>query len=628
MLQRGFSSPKLAEPDCACLCRAAQQARGDILRMTTAAGSGHPGGALSSLDIFLLLFMGATLTPARDRIVVSHGHTAAGVYAALAQSGYFPVDEVIPRFRRCGTPFEGHITTAVPGVEWSGGNLGQGLSVGCGMALACRFTDQHYHVYVVLGDGEHQKGQLAEAQRFATHHRLANLTAIIDCNGLQATGATQAIMMQDIAAEYTVHGWQVLETDGHDFHAMYSALHQSRFADRPTAILARTVMGKGVACIEGQYAFHGQVLSVEACRSALDEIGNGTVQWAGEAPVPRGTLPANDDRAPAMTDTGTPRLYAAGERVANRTACGQALADLAARNPLVALDCDLGPSVKLDLLAAIAPERVIQCGIQEHHTASLAGGLATCGVHTFFADFGVFAIGETYNQQRLNDINHAPVKLICTHCGLDVGEDGKTHQCIDYIGLFANLFGWQLIVPADANQTDRAVRYMAGTPGPVALAVGRSALPVLTDPSGAPIFTGDYRFEYGRADWLREGADGVIVTCGTLAGRAVEAADRLRADGLAIGVLNISCPLALDREALRDAAATGHVITYEDHHVRTGLGALVGAFLAEEGLPCLFRRLGIMRYGASGAPDDLYRMQGLDVESLREQVRRSLEVAR
>jgi len=623
MVHRGFEAPTLADADYVTLERMARAARCDVLRMTTGAGSGHPGGALSSLDIFLLLFMGAALTPARDRLVISHGHTAAGVYAALAQAGYVAREDAVAQFRRCGTPFEGHVTSAVPGVEWSSGNLGQGLSVGCGMALACRFTGQAYHVYVVLGDGEHQKGQLAEAQRFAAHHGLANLTAVVDCNGLQATGATRDIMRQDIAAEYAVHGWQVLEVDGHDFNALHAALHQSRTANQPTAILARTVMGKGIACIEGQYAFHGQVLSPEACRTALETIEEGTEKWAGETPA----IPGRTDELPLQIDTGTPRSYAAGERVANRAACGQTLADLALLNPLVALDCDLGASVKLDLPAAVAPDRVIQCGIQEHHTASLAGGLAKSGVLTFFADFGVFAIGETYNQQRLNDINRTPVKLIATHCGLDVGEDGKTHQCIDYIGLFANLFGWRLIVPADANQTDRALRWMAGAPGPVALAMGRSALPVLTDPAGAARFAGDYRFEYGRADWLREGADAVIITCGTPAGRAVEAADRLRADGLAVGVLNISCPLALDRKALLRAVATGYLITYEDHHVRTGLGALVGAFLAEESLPCAFRRLGITQYGASGPPDDLYRLQGLDVDSLIDQVRQLLEVA-
>jgi len=671
MVHRGFEAPTLADADYVTLERMARAARCDVLRMTTGAGSGHPGGALSSLDIFLLLFMGAALTPARDRLVISHGHTAAGVYAALAQAGYVAREDAVAQFRRCGTPFEGHVTSAVPGVEWSSGNLGQGLSVGCGMALACRFTGQAYHVYVVLGDGEHQKGQLAEAQRFAAHHGLANLTAVVDCNGLQATGATRDIMRQDIAAEYAVHGWQVLEVDGHDFNALYAALHQSRTANQPTAILARTVMGKGIACIEGQYAFHGQVLSPEACRAALETMEEGTEKWAGETPaipgrttelplqidtgtprsyaadervanraaletIEEGTekwagetpaIPGRTGELPLQIDTGTPRSYAAGERVANRAACGQTLADLALLNPLVALDCDLGASVKLDLLAAVAPDRVIQCGIQEHHTASLAGGLAKSGVLTFFADFGVFAIGETYNQQRLNDINRTPVKLIATHCGLDVGEDGKTHQCIDYIGLFANLFGWRLIVPADANQTDRALRWMAGAPGPVALAMGRSALPVLTDPAGAARFAGDYRFEYGRADWLREGADAVIITCGTPAGRAVNAADRLRADGLAVGVLNISCPLALDRKALLRAAATGYLITYEDHHVRTGLGALVGALLAEESLPCAFRRLGITQYGASGPPDDLYRLQGLDVDSLIDQVRQLLEVA-
>ena len=143
MLHRGFQNPTLTEDDRAWLCHAAKQARGDVLRMTTGAGSGHPGGALSSLDIFLLLFNGITLSPARDRVVISHAHTAAGVYAAMAQAGIVDRDDVVAQFRRCGTPFDGHVSAAVPGVEWSGGNLGQGLSVGCGMAWRAVSPDRH-----------------------------------------------------------------------------------------------------------------------------------------------------------------------------------------------------------------------------------------------------------------------------------------------------------------------------------------------------------------------------------------------------------------------------------------------------------------------------------------------------
>jgi len=642
-MRRGFEDPRLDRREREALERMARQARADVLRVTTLAGSGHVGGALSSLDIFLMLFAAARLDPrdpemaCRDRIVISHGHTAAGVYVALEHTGFLEKGRTAGGFRRPGSVFEGHVSADVPGMEWTCGNLGQGLSVGCGMALACRFTGRDYRVYVVMGDGEQQKGQIAEARRFAAHYNLANLTAVVDCNRLQATGAARDIMRQDIAGEYRGGGWEVQETDGHDFDQLYGALHRCRLARSPTVVIAHTVMGKGVPSIENSHLYHGAVLSREECDRALDAMA---LEHESDADVePEGLVPpappANreieaDEPIEQRVQPGVPRTHRVGRNVANRTAFGDALADLAQVNvaagiPLVAVDCDLAPSVGTGALAAVLPERLVQCGIQEHHAASLAGGLSCAGVLVFFADFAVFAIAEAYNQQRLNDINAAPVKLICTHCGLDVGPDGKTHQSVDYIGLVASMFGWKLVVPADANQTDRAVRWMATTAGNIALAMGRSKLPVLAASDGTPRFGGSYEFEYGKADCLHHGESGTIVTCGSLVHKAVEASRQLRSSGVDVGVLNVSCPLQLDHEALARAAGTGLVVTYEDHNVRTGLGSLVGTFLSEHGLSCRFLRLGVTRYGGSADREDLYSSQGLDVESLTQVVKNLCE---
>jgi transketolase len=267
-------------------------------------------------------------------------------------------------------------------------------------------------------------------------------------------------------------------------------------------------------------------------------------------------------------------------------------------------------------LKEMEPSRFVQVGIMEHHAAALAGGLSAAGAIPFFADFAVFAVGETYNQQRLNDINGTSVKLVATHCGLDVGEDGKTHQCVDYLGLLASQFGWKVVMPADANQTDRVVRWMATTPGNLAVAVGRSKLRVLEDEEGKAAFAGGYEFVYGRGDWLRRGGDGTLVTAGTMVARALEARERLREQGWEFGVLALPCPLELDEEAMREAAGTGVVVCYEDHNVRSGLGSLVARHLMEAGLNCRFRALGATRWGKSGPPEELYEEQGLGVEHL------------
>jgi transketolase len=225
-------------------------------------------------------------------------------------------------------------------------------------------------------------------------------------------------------------------------------------------------------------------------------------------------------------------------------------------------------------------------------------------------------VDETYNQHRLNDINHANLKLICTHNGLDVGEDGNTHQCIDYAGVMRNLFGYKIIIPADPNQTDRVIRYVAKTPGNFLVAMGRSPIPTLLTDEGTSLFGTPYEFRYGQADLIRSGKDGAIITNGGMVYRAVQAWQKLREKGVEVQVLNISCLSDLDIEAILRAAKTGMIITYEDHHIQTGLGSLIANVLAEHSLSIRFRKMGIAQYGGSGKPDDLYRMQGLDVESL------------
>jgi transketolase len=257
-----------------------------------------------------------------------------------------------------------------------------------------------------------------------------------------------------------------------------------------------------------------------------------------------------------------------------------------------------------------------QGGIQEHNTATIAGAISTLGLLSFFADFGVFGVDETYNQHRLNDINETNLKLICTHNGLDVGEDGKTHQCIDYVGAMQNLFGYKVIVPADPNQTDRVIRYAAKTHGNFLVAMGRSPIPTLLTEEGTSLFGSPYEFRYGHADLIRNGKDAAIVTTGGMVYRAVQAWQKLREKGIEVRVINISCLSDLDVEAILKATETGIIITYEDHHVQTGLGSLIANLLAGHGLGIRFRKLGITQYGSSGKPDDLYRMQGLDAESL------------
>ncbi|RMG59048.1 MAG: transketolase [Deltaproteobacteria bacterium] len=641
-LYRGFRSPsldasvrKLIEDYC-------RVARGDILHMTTLAGSGHPGGSMSSIEMFMTLFLLARVTPddpfneERDRIVVSHGHTSPGVYAALGRLGFFPIDQAIAFFRKAGSPFEGHIERNLPGVEWSTGNLGQGLSAGCGFALAARCFERDFNVYVVMGDGEQQKGQISEARRFAVKYGLTNITALVDYNRLQISGNISEVMPQNIAENFRSDGWKVLEVNGHSVDEIYGALHQATTDDSaPYVVIAHTTMGKGVSFMENEYEYHGKALPEDLFVKALEELGLENkldhYRQMREKGVCTYVPPKRPERE-IKIDTGEPRTYEPDVKTDNRSAFGNALSDMAEINacgretPIAVFDCDLAGSVKTEKFSRLCPHRFFESGIQEHHTAVAAGALSTTGVLTFFADFGVFGICETYNQHRLNDINEANLKLICTHLGIDVGEDGKTHQCIDYLGLLRNLFGFRVIIPADPNQTDRAVRFVAGRRGNFMVGMGRSKVPVITDEEGKPLFGGDYTFTPGKADLVRDGDRGAIFSYGGMLHRAVKAWEILRDRGIRVKVYNLATPLEVDVDAVREAAGTGLIVTYEDHNVRTGLGNCLADVIATEGIgPVRLIKMGVTEYGGSGKPDELFQDLGLAPEELARTVEEALK---
>jgi transketolase len=634
---RGFKAPVLDPADVVRLAGRARVLRGAILTMTALAGSGHPGGSMSSLESYQVLYGYARLRasdtawPARDRVFVSHGHTSPGVYCVLADNGFFELEDAVAHFRQAGSIFEGHVERSVPGVEWSSGNLGQGLSAGVGSAIAARVTGGGWHTFVAMSDGEQMKGQVGEARRLAAKYRLCDLTVVVDLNRVQISGHTGDVMPVDVVAGFASDGWGVTHVDGHDTAALYAAVAAACADDgRPHAVLADTTIGRGVSFMEGDPEFHGRGLKPGEYERAMGELGldPGWLQRAAQRrPAPPATASAVFQAPVLATATGEPRTYTRTTLADDRSAWGHALADLAAADPslpVAVFDCDLAVSVKTDEFAAARPDAFIECGVGEHNAATAAGAASVNGVASFWADFGVFGCDEVYNQLRLNDINEANLTLALTHCGLDVGEDGKTHQCVDYVGVLRNSFGWKVIVPADPNQTDRAVRAAAGMPGCVAIAMGRSKLPVLLDTSGAPAFAGAYSFEYGAIDVVREGADASVLVMGTPCGAVVDAADALRSEGLRVSVAVVSCPLDLDEEAMERLMAAPVVVTVEDHNVRTGLGASVAEWLALHGRATQLLRLGVDGYRSSGAASELYAREGLDADGIAATVRSAL----
>ena len=255
--------------------------RRHVLNMIYEAGSGHPGGSLSCVDILTVLyFYTMRHNPKepdwadRDRFILSKGHAAPTLYATLAEAGYFSVEE-LKSLRKMSSMLQGHPDNKVPGVEVSSGSLGQGLSAANGIALAGKLDRKIFRVYTLLGDGECDEGQIWEAAMLSSHYKLDNLTAIIDRNGLQIDGPTEKIMcLESIAEKWRAFGWHVIEVDGNKIEEIIKALDNAKnIKGQPTVIIAHTFKGKGVSFMEWINAFHGRALNKEEMKKALEELG-------------------------------------------------------------------------------------------------------------------------------------------------------------------------------------------------------------------------------------------------------------------------------------------------------------------------------------------------------------------
>ena len=608
--------------------------RNAIVAMIANAQSGHPGGACSSVDYLALLYA-FIISQTGEDVVVSNGHISAAVYAVLADMGYIPRDEVIQNFRKVGSVYEGHITRHIPGIVYGTGPLGVGGSVAAGIATAAKLKKSDHHVFATVGDGECDEGQVYEMMHYAKKYKLNNLTLFVDYNEVQLTDKLEITMPIDLKAIFESAHWNVLEADGHDFQSMWEAIGKSYESDKPTVIIGHTVMGKGVSFMEpdGQNlkpTWHGippKPEQAEAAlanelkisdeeKAALDEFRK-LIKW-------QPNTPQHDEHSIPMPEVkiGTPNILPAGTKSDCRGAYGKALLDLAKLNPnIVALTADLGGSVKTAVMGKEFPERHLEVGIAEQHMVSCAAGLSLAGMIPFTSTFGVFMSSRAKDQARLNDINATNVKMVSTHCGLSVGEDGPTHQTVDDMGSFLGFFNTHILEPADANQTDHIIRYIASHYGNFYVRMGRHKFNVILKEDGTPFYDENYQFEFGKADLLRSGDQVTIAASGSMVNIAVDVADQLK-DEITIDVVAISSLQRIDLDTLIPSIQkTGRLITIEDHNPHSGLATQVNSVVAQEGLSVTINNMAVRNYQLSGKPLELYDEAGIGMQDLEKACR-------
>ena len=579
------------------LQKMANEIRKGIITAVHSAKAGHPGGSLSAADLFTYLyFEEMNIDPKnpkkedRDRFVLSKGHTAPGLYSALAHRGYFPVED-LKTLRHLGSYLQGHPDMKhIPGIDMSSGSLGQGISAAVGMALGAKMDGASYRVYTLLGDGEIEEGQVWEAAMFAGHRKLDNLVVIVDNNGLQIDGKIEDVCSPyPIDKKFEAFNFHVINVeDGNDFDQLEKAFEEAKTVKgMPTAIIMKTVKGKGVSFMENEADWHGKAPNDEQYEIAMADL-----EKAGEA-------------------------LCQVKKIATRESYGNALVELGKKyNDLVVLDADLAGATKTGTFKKAFPERHIDCGIAESNMMGIAAGLSTIGKVPFASTFAMFAAGRAYEQVR-NSIGypHLNVKIGATHAGISVGEDGATHQCNEDIALMRTIPGMVILNPSDDVEARAAVEAAYHYQGPVYLRFGRLAVPVINDRP-------DYKFEIGKGIVLREGKDVTIFATGLCVNEALTAAEKLAADGIDAKVINIHTIKPLDEELVVKAAQeTGKVVTVEEHSVIGGLGGAVAEVLSEKA-PTKMLRIGINDvFGESGPALQLLEKYGIDAEGIYKKVK-------
>ncbi len=603
--------------------------------MTANAASGHPGGSLSSVDFLSLLYT-FIISQTGEPVIVSNGHISPAVYAVLSELGFVSKKNVLSTFRRFNSLFEGHVARHVPGVWYSTGPLGTGISAASGFALAEQLRGTKKKVFAILGDGESEEGQVYEMMNFSSKCQLSNLIVFMDYNRVQLSDSVKNIIPINPKKLFTAAGWTVIEVHGHDYQAMWSALRNAySVQNTPVLLLGKTIMGKGVVGMENdgkklKATWHGKAPTILEAQNMLETISltreqqqlimefkKEQVRWKPKKVI----IPKPLSRV--KMNTGKPIVYQPGELTDCRTAYGKALLDLAKQNSqVIALTADVAESVKTSFVKDERPLQHIECGIAEQQMVSCAGGLSLAGYVPFASTFGAFMTSRAKDQARVNDLNQTNVKMVATHCGLSVGEDGPTHQAIDDLGSMLGLFNTMVIEPADPNQTDRIIRYAASRYGNFYVRMGRHKIPVLTKEDGTIFFDEEYEYYYGRCDVLRSGTDITIAATGATVIEALQAYEELRTGGVSAEIVIVSSIKQFDALLIESIQKTKRLLTVEDHNTYSGLGSQLAYHLQlSQVLVNQFSMLGVDTYQSSGTARELYQAAGIDSGGIVKKVR-------
>ncbi len=590
-----------------------------ILSCTTRAGSGHPTSSLSATDImtglmfggFFLFDLAQPALPNNDRFVLSKGHASPLLYALWTAAGQLTEEELMT-YRVFGSPLQGHPTPQFRYVDAATGSLGQGLSVGVGMAMNGKYLDKlPYRTYVLMGDSEMAEGSVWEAIQIGAHYKLDNLIGIIDVNRLGQRGET--MYGWDVEAYRTrvsAFGWETIVIDGHNFGEILPAFAKAlEVRGRPVMIIAKTVKGKGVPAIENKNGWHGKVIDKADADEAIRLLQPLDKAMRGSMGKPQDLRPGKTaGRAVAGP------AYKAGETVATRKAYGDALTRLYPAYPeMVVLDGEVSNSTYAELFREAFPDRYFEMYITEQNMVGTAVGLSARGKLPFVSTFAAF-FTRACDQIRMSRYSDANIKFCGSHAGVSIGQDGPSQMGLEDIALFRSIMDSVVLYPSDAVSTEKLVEQAARLRGIVYLRTTRGATPVIYD--------GAEEFEIGGNKVLKESDEDrvALLGAGITLFEALDAYAELKKAGIPVRVIDLYCIKPIDGSRLKKSLGpVKAVITIEDHHPEGGMGEAVRSALIGAEIPV--HSLAVRKLPRSGKPTELLDYEEISKGSIIKMVK-------
>jgi transketolase len=611
-----------------------QLIRYDILTATTEAKSGHPTTSLSAVELMTTLFFGGFYhfdlknpnNLANDRVIFSKGHATPLLYSLYQAAGVIPYKELM-QLRKISSNLEGHPTFRFKYADVATGSLGQGLSIGVGMALGMRLQKSLAKVFVLLGDSEMAEGQVWEAIQIAAHYKLNNLIAIADINRLgQSIQTMLGWDLKTYAKRLEAFGWKtIIVDDGHNLKKVFDAFEKAtNSTNRPTMIIAKTIKGKGVSFLENKESWHGKPVPEEQLNDALKELGKIDFKVKGKILVPKyqmSPLRSSSYAGQAKLKTSG---YQLGDQLATRKAYGQALSAIGNSNEkVVVLDAEVSNSTYSEKFAKKFPNQYFEMFIAEQNMISTALGLSKLKFIPFASTFAAF-LTRGFDQLRMAQYSDPNLKICGSHSGVSIGSDGPSQMGLEDISMFRSILKSTIFYPADAVSTFKLTQVMANKNGLFYLRTTRMKTPVIYDEK-EEFKVGGSKIHYVKNKKLKIKA--LIIGAGVTLHEALKAQKELVKQGIGTVVLDCYSVKPLDIQTISQLVRQiPNIVVVEDHYPAGGIGEAIADLIVNYKLKINnYIHLSVNKIPRSGKPEELLRLEEIDAQAIIKAIKRLLK---